>query len=115
MGKLEEQVKRNAHEFSSQAVANTLWTVCFFSIHNSDVACRLCHTLSSKLSVLDVSCFEEQHLSKMHQFFISCDLEEGVRTRMPDSFAVLEDRLGAACKAAFVAQPTHASAGQQQV
>jgi hypothetical protein len=118
LGKLEEQVKRYEHEFSSQAVANTLWTVCFFSIHNSDVACRFCRTLSSKLSVLDVSCFEEQHLSKMHQFFISCDLEEGVRARMPDSFEVLMDRLGATCKTAFtrcVAQPTPASAGQQQV
>jgi hypothetical protein len=118
LGKLEEQVKRHAHEFSSQAVANTLWTVCFFSIHNSDVACRFYRTVSSKLSVLDVSCFEEQHLSKMHQFFISCDLEEGVRARMPDSFEVLMDRLRATCKTAFtrcVAQPTPASAGQQQV
>jgi hypothetical protein len=51
----------------------------------------------------------------MHQFLISCDLEDGVRARMPCSFVALKDRLGAACKEAFVTQPTKASASQQQV
>ena len=31
--------------------------------------------LCCKVWVLDVSCFEEQHLFHMHQFSISCDLE----------------------------------------
>jgi hypothetical protein len=113
--KLEEQAERCAHEFNSQNVVNTLWTISFLIIHNPDVACRFVRALSSKLSVLDASCLDEQHLCQMHQFFISCDLEEGVRSRMPDSFVALKDRLGAACKAAFVAQRTKASASQQQV
>jgi len=121
LGQLEEQVERLAHEFNSQDVANTLWTTSFLNIHNPDVACRFFNALSSKLSVFGAPCIEEQnlfkmhHLSQLHQFFISCDLEEGVRARMPESFVALKDRLRAACKAAFVAQPTEASASQQQV
>jgi hypothetical protein len=115
LGKLEEQTERLAHEFNSQDVANTLWTISFFSIHNPDLGCRFVCALSSKLSVLDASCFEGQELSQMHQIFTSCDLEEGVRARMPGSFATLKDKLGPACKAAFVAQCTKASASQEQV
>jgi hypothetical protein len=60
---------------------------------------------------------EEQDSFQMHQFFNSCDfrLEECLRARMPGSFATLKDRIGAACKAAFVAQPNKSSASHQQV
>jgi hypothetical protein len=115
LGELEKQTERLAHEFNSQDIANTLWTMFFFSIHNPDLGCRFFCALSSKLLVLDASCFEGQELSQMHQIFTSCDLEEGVRARMPDSFVALKDKLGPACKAAFVAQCIKASASQEQV
>jgi hypothetical protein len=82
------------------------WHVVFFA-----------HSVSSKLSVLDVSCMEEQDFFQMHQVFNSCDfrLDEGVRARMPGSFVAPKDRIGASYKAAFVTQPTKSSASQQHV
>jgi hypothetical protein len=115
MGLLEWRAEAIVGEFNPQGVANTLWATAFLSIHNPDVACRFSRALSSKLLVLDASCIEKQPLFQMHQFFISCDLEEGVRAKMPGSFEALKDRLGEECKAAFVAQRTKASASQQQV
>ena len=94
------------------------WNAALLSIHNPDVTCRFFRALSSK-SVLDASCMEdsEQDFFQMQQLFNSCDfrLEEGVRARMAGSFVALKDRIGAACKAAFMTQPTKSSASQQQV
>ena len=51
----------------------------------------------------------------MHQFLVACDVEEGVRARMPDSFVALKERLGPKCQACFVATPTQASESQEEV
>jgi hypothetical protein len=72
--KLQEQAEGLAHEFNSQGVANTLWATCFFSIQAPDAACRFFRALSSKLSVLELFCFEEQQLRQMHQFLVACDV-----------------------------------------
>ena len=115
MRKLEEQAEGLAHTFNAQGVANTLWATCFFSTQTSDAACRFFRALSSKLSVLDLFCFEEQELRQMHQFLVACDVEEGVRARMPDSFVALKERLGPRCQACFVMTPTQASESQEEV
>jgi hypothetical protein len=81
----------------------------------SDAACRFFRALSSKLSVLALFCFEEQELRQMHQFLVACDVEEGVRARMPDCFVALKERLGPKCQACFVANPTQASVSQEEV
>jgi len=115
MGKLMKQAEGLAHAFNSQEVANTLWATCFFSTQSSDAACRFFRALSSKLSVLELFCFEEQRIRQMHQFLVACDVEEGVRARMPDSFVALKERLGPKCQACFVATPTQASVSQEEV
>jgi hypothetical protein len=115
MRKLEEQAEGLAHTFKSQEVVNTLWATCFFSTQYSDAACRFFRVLSSKLSGLELLCSEEEQLRQMHQFLVACDVEEGVRARMPDSFVSLKERLGPKCQACFFANPTQASVSQEEV
>jgi hypothetical protein len=91
-------------------VANTLRATCFFSIQNF----RWCMSLP-KLSVLELFCCEEREFRQMHHFLVACDVEEGVRARMPDSFVVLKERLGPKCQACFVATPTQAPVSQEEV
>ena len=54
----------------------------------------------------------------MHQLFIEYDLNEGLHTSMPSmpvSFLALKEKLGPACKAAFVTAPAQPSWSQKQV
>ena len=50
-------------------------------------------------------------LCEIHQFFIWCDLVEGI----PVSFLVFKQKLGSSFKAAFFEQPVYPSVTQQQV
>ena len=115
MGKLEEQAERLADEFKSQGVTNTLWATCFVSIKSSDAASRFFRALTSQLSARELFCFQEQQLRQMHRFLVTCDVEGGVRARMPDSFVVLKERLGPKCQTCFVATRTQASVTQEEV
>jgi hypothetical protein len=95
MGLLEGRVETIAGEFNPQGVANTVWTYA---------------TMGRKPGEWLMGLLEGRV-----QFFISCDLEEGVRARMSDSFVSLQHRLGGACKATFVTQRTKASESQERV
>ena len=56
-----------------------------------------------------------RQLSQLHQVFLTCWPEEGLRVRMPPAFVELEERLGPACLQAFVSGPIRPSGSQRDV
>jgi len=106
---LRQRVEVVAQELDTAYIAMILWTVCFLSIHLPVAAGRLVKSLAPHLSRVD----QEQSrvvLSEMHQFFVSCDLEEQLRAGLPASVVNLRETLGLACRAAFVLGDTLPSA-----
>ena len=88
-------------------VANTLWASCFFSIHfegSLRFSCSLCYSLPINVDA-------EKLLRQMHQFLISCDLQEGLHAALPARLLALKEK----CRAAFIGSPVQPSASQQQV
>jgi len=58
---------------------------------------------------------DQKSLRQMHQFFISCDMIEGLHADLCVSVQTLKEKLGPSCQAAFIGVPVHPSASQQQV
>jgi hypothetical protein len=112
MGQLERRAEEISGEFSSQAVAITLWAMCFFSMQ-FNISFRFCSSLSCSFSsmVLD----DQKFLRQLHQVFISCDMIEGLHADLSVSVQTLKEKLGSSCQAAFIGMPVHPSASQQQV
>jgi hypothetical protein len=107
MGQLERRAEAISGEFNSQAVANTLWATCFFSLRFEGffrVCWSLCHCLPIDMD-------DENHLRQMHQFFITCDLQEGLHAALPARLLALKGK----CRAAFIGGSVQPSASQQQV
>jgi hypothetical protein len=103
-------------DFNAQAIANTLWAACFFSIHAPDVASRLTHALEPQTAALAaLTSLNLQVQCQLHQFFVACEVDEAMRAGIPASILALKDTMGPACRAAFERQATQASASQQQV
>jgi hypothetical protein len=117
MGILEGRVEEMAGTFKSQGVANTLWSTCFLCIHSPAVLGRIAHALASRMAVLSSSGQFAQvvGLCQLHQFFLSCSLEEGLGADVAGRMLGVKDALGPACQAAFAAAPSNPSASQQQV
>jgi hypothetical protein len=106
IGLLEGRAEAISDECNSQHVANTLWTPCLLSIWFPGVSRRFCCALSFRLFVFQTD--DTKELRQMHQLFIEYDLNEGLHTSMPStpvSFLALKEKLGPACKAAFVTAP----------
>ncbi len=57
----------------------------------------------------------QKSLCQLHQFFISCDMVEGLHADVSVSIQTLNDKLGPSCQAAFIGAPVLPSASQQQV
>ena len=57
----------------------------------------------------------QKSLCQLHQFFISCDMVEGLHADVSVSVQTLKEKLGPSCQAAFIGVPVHPSASQQQV
>jgi hypothetical protein len=112
MGLLERRVEVIAGEFKPQGIANTLWAIGFFCIHFNltlPVCCSLFFSLPS-MQFHDQKC-----LCQLHQFFISCDMIEGLHADLSVSVQALKEKIGPSCEAAFIGVPVHPSASQQQV
>ena len=54
------------------------------------------------LSSADMSHFNGTDRCQLHQVFLSCSLDAQLRESLPESILSLKDRLGDACRAAFV-------------
>jgi len=117
MGMLEGRVEEMAGTFNSQDVANTLWSTCFLCIHSPAVLVRTFHALAPHMVVLSGTGQFTQvvDLCQLHQFFLSCSLEEALGADVAGRMLALKDALGPACQAAFAAAPSDPSASQQQV
>jgi hypothetical protein len=115
MGQLEGRAEAISGEFTSQDVANTLWSMCFFCTFSSDMDCGSHSFLVSVALRLDFVGLNTQQLCHMHQFFIACDIEESLGLQLLASIYALKADFGPACKAAFLAAPAQPSASQQQV
>jgi hypothetical protein len=112
MGQLERRAEAISGEFNSQNVANTLWAICFFRIQ-FNFSLRFFSSLSLSLPSLDFD--DEKILCQLHQFFISCDMIEGMHADLSVSVQTLKEKLGPLCQTAFIRRPVHPSARQQQV
>jgi hypothetical protein len=118
MGLLEGRAEVILGEFNSQEVAITLWSMCFLRMHRSVVQCDLISSLVSAASRLGskfCSGLNTHEHGQVHQFFVTCCIEESLGLRLPASIYALKADLGPACKAAFLAAPAQPSASQQQV
>ena len=103
-------------DFSTQDIANTLWAVCFLSIRSPDVVSRLVHALELQiLSVATTRVLDPQTQRQLHQFFVACNVDEGLRAGVPANILALRETVGPGFHAAFVEQVTQASRSQQQV
>ena len=58
---------------------------------------------------------DEQSLCQLHQFFMSCDMIEGLHVDLSVSIQTLKEKLGPSCQAAIIGMIVHPSASQQQV
>ena len=100
---LEGRLRAVAGESTPQDIANTLWAACFFAIDSPQVLGGLLAAFGdSLLPSADLSQFDERGLCQLHQVFLMCSLDADVRGSLPESIRRLKDRLGDACRAAFV-------------
>jgi hypothetical protein len=103
VGALEGRLRAVAGESTPQDIANTLWAACFFAIDSPQVLGGLLAAFGdSLLPSADLSQFDERGLCQLHQVFLMCSLDADVRGSLPESIRRLKDRLGDACRAAFV-------------
>ena len=88
MGQLEGRAEAISGEFNAQAVTTTLWSIFVFCLHLSVVHCDF---LSSLVSVASrrgsqfLAGLNRLDICQVHQFFIACDIEEGLGMRLPAS------------------------------
>jgi len=102
--------------FNPQEIANILWAVCFLSIRSPAVVSRLVHALELQiLSLATARVLDPQFQRQLHQFFVACNVDEGLRAGVPATILALRETVGPGCHAAFVEQVTQASRSQQQV
>jgi len=114
MGMLEGRMGEVVGEYNAQDVANTMWAACVLSECSAQTLVQTASRLSGCLSSLTER-IDDRALSQLHQVFLTCRLEEGLRARMPPAFVELEERLGPACLQAFVSGPARTSESQRDV
>ena len=110
---LGERAEALAGSFKAQDVANTLWAASVFSsLDASKEASRWVQVVAQRLvSLSRPACFDTVHLCQLHQFFVSCSMEEKLCVEALDGMQDLKE----VCRSAFVGKPTAPSATQQQV
>ena len=104
-------------QFDPQGVANTLWASCVLFERRTDTLVKIAGSLSLCFANLrkGLDASGPKRLHQLHQVFLTCRLEEGLRSRMPPAFLELEERLGPACLQAFVSGSTRPSESQRDV
>ena len=110
---LEGRVEAVAGTFTAQNVANTLWAACVFSfLFDPGQAWRWVHTLEQRLvSLGEAACFNTAELCQVHQVFVSCSVEPGLRMEAVNDMWALKET----CLEAFVCAKAASSGTQQQV
>ena len=92
-----------AGECKPQHIANTLWAASGLAIGSPHVLCGFADAIGEfLLSSADMSHFNGTDRCQLHQVFLSCSLDAQLRESLPESILSLKDRLGDACRAAFV-------------
>jgi len=93
-------------------VANTLWAVCVLAMSNV-ISNAVVQVLFARLVSLSKSQgpLKTADLHQLHQFFVSCSLEEKMRVDKLNDVPALTD----ACRSSFVRAKAAPSASQQQV
>ena len=103
VGALEGRLRAVAGECKPQHIANTLWAACGLAIGSPHVLCGFADAIGEfLLSSADMSHFNGTDRCQLHQVFLSCSLDAQLRESLPESILSLKDRLGDACRAAFV-------------
>jgi len=108
---LEGRAEALVGSFNAQELTSTLWAVCVLAM--SDVISHaFVLVLFARLVSLSKSCsFNTAQLCQLHQFFVSCSLEEKMRVDTLNDVRALADE----CRSAFVLAKTAPSASQQEV
>ncbi len=88
MGQLEGRAEAISRDFIAQAVTNILWSFFFFGLHLPFVHCYFLSSLvlvASRRGSLFLAGLNRLDICQVHQFFITCDIEEGLGMRLPAS------------------------------
>ena len=112
MEKLERRVEEISGEFKPQEVASLMWAISFFVIQ-FNLSTRLYHALS--FSFPSMAFDDQKTFRQFHQFFMSCDMIEGMNAHLSVSLITLKVNLGRLCQDAFTLASLHPSVSQQQV
>jgi hypothetical protein len=89
-----------------------LWAISFFSVQ-FNLSLRFCSLLSCILSTIDFD--DVNHLCQLRQFFISCEMIDGLHPDLSVSVQTLKEKHRSSCQTAFIGATVHPSASQQQV
>jgi hypothetical protein len=101
-----------ARECNSQAVANTLWAYAMMGRKPGE---RALGALEARAMVAFVGDFSIQERCQLHQYLLSCALDEGVRSPAGGTSQQLREAFESACRQAFAAAATSPSESQQRV
>eukprot|EP00802_Teleaulax_amphioxeia_P016477 Tamp_16597.p1 GENE.Tamp_16597~~Tamp_16597.p1 ORF type:complete len:359 (+),score=84.46 Tamp_16597:27-1079(+) len=122
--RLEERAEAVMETFNPQNVANSLWAASVFAMLAPEESLRLMLLVVDRLvSLSKTSRFSEMHLSQIHQFFLTCSMEEKLRVEpLKDKLRVVEEKVRAEAQdlkelsqSAFVKGNTNISVSQRQV
>ena len=103
MGALVKRLRLVAEFCTPQDTANMLWASCCFASVLPEALIDVAGVLGERVHrVADSSLFEFQHCLQLHQVFLTCSLDEGLRERIPASMQRLGERMGSECRAAFI-------------
>ena len=95
--------RRRYQGSSTRRVLRTCFLLIGFFCIQFDLSCRFCCSLSCSLPSMDFD--HQKSLCQLHQFFISCDMVEGLHADVSVSIQTLNDKLGPSCQAAFTGVP----------
>jgi hypothetical protein len=114
---MEGRMHAVVRQFDPQGVANTLWASCVLFERRTDTLVKIAGSLSLCFANLrkGLDASGPKRLHQLHQVFLTCRLEEGLRSRMPPAFLELEERLAPSCLQAFESGLTRPSEGQRDV
>ena len=109
---LDSKVEEVARECNSQEVANTLWAYATMGRKPGE---RALGALEARAMVAFVGDFSLQARRQLHQYLLSCCLDEGPRLRTGGTSQQLHEAFESACLEAFAAAATAPSESQQRV
>jgi len=101
---LEAATQRTVEQFTAQDMANTLWALGILLPHASRSATALANSLAEKALAIAASVqYSDEQLRSLHEWFITCQVQETVARNLSPAAAALRSKLGALCRAKFEA------------